>query len=296
MDKEKSNTKIANPATDPAEDAADDKGSFSSFEKINLHSAESSEQGSPAASDENAGSMSTSVAGPTTAAEEEIVPADEEDERTNTNTNAPLLNAEPTTTTTTMSESSPSGRSIDPVVRELEEAAAVAAAAAAEAAAATKQKFLQGAAGAKAFMSSFWSAFDDPSTTAAKDEQSELALRQRLGLLENEAILEVFRCKIIQSYSPTNNSFTGPKNIAFSGQLHVATGHVCFELDGAGGASAEPISIPKNQIIGVVREGDALRIGLSEGRELIVGAFSLPRLEVESALTLLQGLVDSNNE
>jgi hypothetical protein len=144
-------------------------------------------------------------------------------------------------------------------------------------------------------MSSFWSAFDDPTTSAAKEQQNETELRQRLGLEDGEAILEVFRCKIIQSYSPTKNNFTGPKNIAFSGQLHVATGHVCFELDGTGGASAAPISISKKELVGVEREGDALRIELSGNRELIVGAFSLPRLEVESALTLVQSLVDSNS-
>lgn len=268
-----------------AEDAADDIDSISSFEKINLHSAEHSERDSPVPSKQ-------ASAGLTTAAEEEILPVEEEQQP---GTHGAL---EATTTTTTISNNaSPSGRSVDPVVRELEEAAAVAAAAATEAAAVTKQKFLEGADKAKAFMSSFWSAFDDPTTSAAKEQQSETALRQRLGLEENEAILEVFRCKLIQSYSPTRNDFTGSKNIAFSGQLHIATEHVCFELDGAGGATAAPISIPKSELKGVEREGDALRIELTgDNREIIVGAFSLPRLEVESALTLLQSLSRSNNE
>lgn len=269
-----------------AEDAADDKDSISSFEKINLHSVEHSERGSPVPSSQTSAGLTTTPP----VAEDEILPIEEEQQP------GTHGNLETTTNTTLPNNASPSGRSIDPVVRELEEAAAVAAAAASEAAAATKQKFLEGADKAKAFMTSFWSAFDDPTTSAAKEQQSEAALRQRLGLQETEAILEVFRCKLIQSYSPSKNDFTGPKNIAFSGQLHVATEHVCFELDGAGGASAAPISIPRKELKGVHREGDALRIELLDNRELIVGAFSLPRLEVESALTLIQSLADSNDE
>jgi hypothetical protein len=286
MGKKKSNDKISNPSSDQAlnsNDAADEKDSISSFEKINLHSEPPSERGSPIASEQHAAPTTTNPA--STAMEEEIVPIEEEEEEEEEDMHTKPNKPE---------NASPSGRSLDPVVRELEEAAAVAAAAATEAAAATKQKFLEGADKAKAFMSSFWSAFDDPTMSAAKDQQSEAALRQRLGLEENEVVLEVFRCKIIQSYAPNKNNFTAVKNIAFSGQLHVATGHVCFELDGAGGASA-PISISKKELIGVIREGDALRIGLSGDRELILGAFSLPRLEVESALALVQSLVDSNS-
>jgi len=266
-----------------AEDAADDKDSISSFEKINLQSTENSERGSPVPSNQTSAGLTTTAA---TAAKEEILPLEDEQQP---DTNGA---SETTTNTNTSKNASLSGRNVDPVVRELEEAAAVAAAAATEAAAATRQKFLEGADKAKAFMSSFWSAFDDPTDSAAKEHQSEAALRQRLGLQENEAILEVFRCKLIQSYSPTKNDFTGSKNIAFSGQLHIATGHVFFELDGAGGASAAPVSIPKSELKGVEREGDALRIELLDNRELIVGAFSLPRLEIESALTLLKSLAD----
>lgn len=278
----------------PSQDAGD-TNSISSFEKVSLHSAEPSDRDSPVNSEQDIPAQPDQAPSGTpqptgdleiTSAEpiDEITPADDED--------AHLIAGDYYTKPAASTGNSPSGRSMDPVVRELEEAAAVAAAATAEAAAAAKQKILQGAAGAKAFMSSLWSAFDDPSTTAAKEHESEKALRERLGLDEDEAILEVFRCKLIQTYSPSNNDFTPPKNIAFSGLLHVASGHICFELDGAGGAGT-PVSVPKADVKGVLREGDALRVALSGDRELVIGAFSLPKLEVESAFTLLSSLVQS---
>lgn len=277
----------------PSHDAGD-TNSISSFEKVSLHSAEPSDRDSPVNSEQDipaagqAPNLTPQPAGEPeiTSAEpiDEITPADDE--------NSHLIAADYSKPAAASTGNSPSGRSIDPIVHELEEAAAVAAAATAEAAAAAKQKIMQGAAGAKAFMSSLWSAFDDPSTTAAKELESEKALRERLGLEDNEAILEVFRCKLIQTYSPSNNDFTPPKNIAFSGLLHVASGHICFELDGSGGAGA-PVSIPRADVKGVMREGDALRVTLSGDRELVVGAFSLPKLEVESAFTLLSSLVQA---
>ena len=273
---------------------AGDSNSISSFEKVSLHSAEPSDRDSPVNSEHD---VTTQEAAPPSGASQpsadlemtsaelidEITPADEED--------AHLIAGDYSKPAAPSSGNSPSGRGgMDPVVRELEEAAAVAAAATAEAAAAAKQKIMQGAAGAKAFMSSLWSAFDDPSSTASREHESEQALRQRLGLGDDEAILEVFRCKLIQTYSPSNNDFTPPKNIAFTGLLHVASGHVCFELDGAGGVGT-PVSVPKADLKAVVREGDALRVALSGDRELVIGAFSLPKLEVESAFALLTSLM-----
>ena len=95
---------------------------------------------------------------------------------------------------------------MDPVVKELEEAAAVATAAATEAAAAAKAQIVKGATSAKAFMSSLWSAFDD-TNAAARHLQTESDLRKRLSLTDDEAILEVFRCKLIQSYVSSFLSF-----------------------------------------------------------------------------------------
>ena len=184
------------------------------------------------------------------------------------------------------------------MVRELEEAAAVAAAALSETTTAAKQKIIQGAAGAKAFVSSLWSAFDSNTSTSQSlaSSQSEAELRQRLGLDEDEAILEVFRCKLIQQYAAVKNDFTPPKNIAFSGQLHVAARHIAFELDAAMGSGDPAISLAASEVVSVVREGDALRVGLSRGREMCVGAFSLPKLEVESAFALLSGLCSSKEQ
>jgi hypothetical protein len=257
-----------------------DTGSISSFEKVSLaDSPEASDRDSPVPSDHE---TAPAAAPPTDAAGEEIEEMAPEDAAT-----------QPEAACTTAAP--PPAPKTDPMVRELEEAAAVAAAATAEAAAAAKQKLMAGANSAKAFMSSLWSAFDDQGASRAAEAASEAALRERLGLADDEPIFEAFRCKLIQQYAPANNTFTPPKNIAFSGVLHVAARHVCFELDGGGGAAA-PVVIPAGELAGVSREGDALRVALTGDREVVVGAFSLPKLEVESALALLQGLCDGNGQ
>lgn len=194
-------------------------------------------------------------------------------------------------------------KSNDPM-RELEEAAAVAAAAAAGAAAHTKEaakqatdKIIKGAAEARkeitSLVSTLWAAFDSPAESRSKQHGSAEDLRARLGLAEGEAILETFRCKLIQQYAPVGNSFTPAKNIAFSGQLHIATASVSFELDGAGGAAARPVHVPASNIAEFVREGDAIVVKLNgpgEAKSFVLGQFALPKLEVDSALALLEHL------
>ena len=162
--------------------SAEDKDSVSSFEHVNLPSGDEIESSPSSELDASTQPPPPPEITPAAIATniqeqaEEILPAEGGDDGEYYSKPGP-------------SSTSPNSRSIDPVVRELEEAAAVAAAATAEAAAVAKDKIMKGAAGAKAFMSSLWSAFDDSSTAAAREEQSEKDLRQRLGLEENEAIL-----------------------------------------------------------------------------------------------------------
>jgi len=120
-------------------------------------------------------------------------------------------------------------------------------------------------------------------------QQSDSELRSRLGLDDDEVILETFRCKLLQAYRPSTNDFTPAKTIGFSGQLHIAGNHVCFELDGSGDASP-PASIPKKNIVSFKREEDAVEILLKGGKSLVLGHFSLPNLEVESVIALLEML------
>lgn len=177
---------------------------------------------------------------------------------------------------------------IDPVVKELEEAAAVVAAASKEAAHIAQQKLMKGAAEAKAFVSSLWSVFDD-STPKSTPQQTDEEFKKRLGLDADEPILETFRCKMLQKYNPTNNSFTPQKIISFSGQLHIAGSHVCFELDGS--VSGKPISLKKEEIVSFdVVDKSAIEITLVEGRSLIVGQFSF-QMELDSAALLLEKFV-----
>jgi hypothetical protein len=188
----------------------------------------------------------------------------------------------------------------DPL-RELEEAAAAAAASTKEAAQQATQKLMKGAAEAKkelsSFMTSIWSAFDAPGAAAAKQAGSEDELRARLGLGEGEAVLESFRCKLIQQYDPVGNAFTPRKSIAFAGQLYITSACACFQLDAPGGGAAPPpvIKVPAAQIEGFAKEGDAIRLQLGGGggAAMVLGGFALPKLEVDSALALLEHLTEA---
>lgn len=252
-----------------ASEEAGDANSFSSFEKLDLHSEAGSGRESP-----------TSAASPHVPAEPEIEaqPAVAQEEATTRGPSPPMP-----------AEGASPGRSLDPVVKELEEAAAVAKETAAAVAKEASQRLKGAAAEAKAFMSSFWSVFEDPSPSGSTPEQTDDEMRRRLQLDDDEAILETFRCKLIQTYTPSNNDFTGPKSIGFSGQLHIASAHVCFELDGAGGGAA-PISIPREMLQSFSREEEGIEIKLKGGQSLVLGQFSLPKLEVESAVALLEVL------
>jgi len=170
-------------------------------------------------------------------------------------------------------------------LKELEEVAT-------KAAVATRGAAIKFANEAKAFMSSIWSAFDDPEATASSGAtHSEGQLAERLGLDANEAILETFRCKLIQRYQSLNG-FTPPKNIAFSGQLHVTARHIVFELDNPsqvdGNTFDYTVRLDRQDLQAVRRDGDVLHLSVSDGKDVVFGAFSFPRLEVESALALLE--------
>ena len=188
-----------------------------------------------------------------------------------------------------LSKVSPKTTGKDPVVREFEEAAAVAAAVTKEAAAAAQQKLMKASKEMRGFVSSLWSSFDGPPKQhEEKDAMQEI--KEKLGLDEDENILESFRCKLIQQYVPSNNAFTLPKSIGFAGQLHIASAHIGFELDSG---SSSPICVSKNEMKGVKQEDMCIVVTLSGGRSLIFGHFSFPRLEVESACTLLNKLCPS---
>jgi hypothetical protein len=247
--------------------SSSDIGSSLDFEKISLHSGRSSPDAEPGAP-----------------------PAAERQPSSVTPAPAPTSTEQPASSSVKSPSSSTRGAMGADPLKELEEAAAVAQQAAQQAA----QKVMKAGAEAKkeisSFVSSLWSAFDSPGAAAKKEQGNDEELRARLGLGPGQSVLESFRCKLIQSYAPAGNSFTGPKNIAFSGHLHIATAAVCFELDGA---AAPVVRVPAASIASFAREGDAIELRLDgpEGAtSMVVGAFALPALEVDSALALLECL------
>lgn len=178
-------------------------------------------------------------------------------------------------------------------LKELEEAAT-------KAAVATRGAAIKFANEAKAFMSSIWSAFDDPEAMSSGAVTSDEQLAERLGLEPKEAILESFRCKLIQRYQSLNG-LTPPKNIAFSGQLHIAAHHIVFELDNSSQMAADNsvgnnIRLDRQELKAVKRDGDVLHLEVKDGKDIIFGAFSFPKLEVESALALLEAGLASKQQ
>jgi len=127
-----------------ASDDAGDKGSISSFEKISLHSEQGSGRASPS-----------------------------EEPSTGETTAPKSAKPEPSSGSQKLSEQPQKEmNTLDPVVRELGEAAAVAAAVTKEAATAASQTLKSGVAEARAFMSSFWSVFEEPNVSSSEPQAS----------------------------------------------------------------------------------------------------------------------------
>lgn len=194
-------------------------------------------------------------------------------------------------------------QTVDPVMKEIEEAAAVAAVAAKEAANIAQQKITRGVAEAKAFMSSLWSFSLDGSDSGRRSAKGSLEaengderMRQHLGLESDEVVLEEFRCKILQRYHPIDNDFTQTKVIAFSGHFTIASASVVFELDSAAPDGQAPVRVPRSDIVGFSRDDNGqnkIILQLINGRQMILGQFRFPDLELDSCIALLEQLVKS---
>ena len=177
--------------------------------------------------------------------------------------------------------------------KEFEEAAAVAAAVTREAAAVAQEKLLKASNDFKGFFQDFkslslWN-IDEKSPGKASDD---IDIKERFGIdSATEKILESFRCKLIQQYMATYNTFTPPKKLGFGGLLHIMTNHIVFEFD----STIKSIVISLKDIQNVKQEsGEVIVMGLSGSRELIVGQFAYPQLEIESALALLESKTGSS--
>jgi hypothetical protein len=177
--------------------------------------------------------------------------------------------------------------------KEFEEAAAVAAAVTREAAAVAQEKLLKASNDFKGFFQEFkslslWN-IDEKSPGKSSDE---IDIKERFGIdSTTEKILESFRCKLIQQYVATYNTFTPPKKIGYSGQLHILTNHIAFEFD----STIKSVVIPVKDLQNVKQEGgEVIVMGLSGSRELVVGQFAYPQLEIESAMALLESRTGSS--
>lgn len=174
--------------------------------------------------------------------------------------------------------------------KEFEEAATLAAAVTREAAAAAQESFLKASSEAKNFFGALWGSLDTPGASSTRDKESKsygsIDIQKRFSIEdESEKILESFRCKLIQQYVASNNSFTKPKSIGFSGIFHILDNYVAFEFDNL--SNGKPVVIPDKDIKQFKESDGVIVLSLTGTRTFVVGHFTYGVMEVESAMNLL---------
>lgn len=171
--------------------------------------------------------------------------------------------------------------------KEIEEAAMLAATVTREAAAAAQEGLLKASNEAKSFFGALWSSFDGPADSRESEPPSTIDVKERFSIDDaSEKILESFRCKLIQQYVSSNNSFTKPKSIGFSGMFHILDNYISFEFDNM--SNGKPVVVPDKDIREFRRESDGvILIDLRGSRTFVVGHFTYGAMEVESAMNLL---------
>lgn len=101
---------------------------------------------------------------------------------------------------------------------EVKEAAAMAATVTREAAADVAKEFTKISSQAQSFLSNMWSQFDPLAAQSGQPagNREEIDVSERFGLVGPEKVLESFRCTLIQTYAPADNTFTPMKAIGFT--------------------------------------------------------------------------------
>ena len=179
-----------------------------------------------------------------------------------------------------------------PIPDEVKEAASMAAAVTREAAADVAKEFSKISNQAQSFFSNMWQQFDPLAANGQTGGGPEaIDVKQRFGILsETEKLLESFRCTLIQTYAPSDNTFTPIKAIGFTGCFHILDSNVAFEFDNVA-SNGKPIVIPLSEVSEVERDpanGGSLVCRLVGGRTFCVGRFVHGALELDSAEQLLR--------
>lgn len=174
---------------------------------------------------------------------------------------------------------------------EVKEAASMAAAVTREAAADVAKEFNKIQNQAQTFFTNMWHQFDPLASTQANGQaskQDEIDVKERFGLEGSEKALESFRCTLIQTYAPSDNTFTPIKAIGFTGAFTVLQNNIAFEFDNP--ANGKAIVIPLSEVNKIERDpanGGSLVCRLVGGRTFCVGRFLHGGLELDSAEHLL---------
>lgn len=182
-----------------------------------------------------------------------------------------------------------------PIPDEVKEAAAMAATVTREAAADVAKEFSKISNQAQSLFRNMWQQFD-PLAGSGNGQTGAQAdgmdVKRRFGISsETEKVLESFRCTLIQTYAPSDNTFTPIKAIGFTGCFHILDSHIAFEFDNVA-SNGKPIVIPLAEVDKVERDpanGGSLVCRLVGGRLLCVGRFVHGALELDSAELLLRG-------
>lgn len=138
-------------------------------------------------------------------------------------------------------------------------------------------------------------------TSAGGKGSSEV--QQLFGLSDTEQLVESFKCKLLQTYACSHNSYTPAIQMAFQGTLHVTDGHVCFGVEERG--KQLPIKVALRSVQAASRQlpaakggSDLLRLELraGEGAAAAAGKFVVFKdfehggSALDSALALIEHL------
>ncbi|GAX73145.1 hypothetical protein CEUSTIGMA_g598.t1 [Chlamydomonas eustigma] len=88
-------------------------------------------------------------------------------------------------------------------------------------------------------LASWWGSLD-PAPQPKRNEMQERVqasskatteIQDLFGLTAEENLVETFKCKLIQTYACSHNSFTPAIQMAFQGTLYITDAHTCFSVE-----------------------------------------------------------------
>lgn len=128
-------------------------------------------------------------------------------------------------------------------------------------------------------LASWWSSLDPPAQpqrneTAERVQASSKAtseLQELFSLLPEENLVESFKCKLLQTYGCSHNTFTPAIQMAFQGTMYITDKHTCFSVEER--ARKLPFKILHTDIVKAERHrpqrkgdlSDVLRLDLAPG-------------------------------